>query len=302
MAEQKKVLVLSEPDDDSCAGSWMYLKSQRLKFDDVDWFFVRSGTRASEEEIASRIAIHIDTGMRFDGIREFDHHQDDPTVREECATTLVYQSFYNKSNDPDGILQIMATYIRLVDHGLGKEGFELIRDSQFDKILRDLSAHLHAFSYTLSKIERIRVGHLMLDAFYEAVRNEIAIAVELGSLERVNTPFGTVLFGETVRAHKEVRAFVRRHWYENTDVMILHYGDGSVGVTLIKQREYWRLNLKVVRDLVLGHCPNYTKGDPRVFLHPNGYVFYVHADGNNEEAILTLDDLFDIVREAHVKS
>lgn len=299
MEEQRKLLVLSEPDDDSCAGSWLYLKAHDLKFDDVDWLFVRSGTRASGEEIAGRIAVHIDTGMLYDGVSNFDHHQSDESVLRECAATLVYKSFSSKFGD-DIVYKLVADYVLMVDHGQGREASDLIRGSQFYSILRDLSVFLHALKYTMNRKERIRLGHNLLDCFYEAVRNELKIAEELAETARVRTPFGTVLFGETVRDHKELRAFARHHLYKIIDVMIASYADNSVGITLIGKKEEWRLNLRVVRDIVLRSFPDIPP--ERVFLHNNGFVLYVRPENGRADTVPTPDDLFDIARKAHASS
>lgn len=299
MAEQKKLMVLSEPDADSCVGSWKFLRAHDLKFDDVDWEFVRSGARVDPAIVADREAIHIDTGMLYDGVRNFDHHQDDPAVRNECAATLVYKSFSEKFGD-DRIYKTIADYVLKVDHGQSKEASELIRGSQFYAILRDLSVFLHALKYTENRKERIRLGHKLLDCFYEAAKNELQIADELGPMSKAETPFGNVLFGETKRDHKELRAFARHHLYGHIDILIVGYADNSVGITLIGNKERWRLNLRVVKDMMIRNFPDIASG--RVFLHNNGFVLYVHPKDGHKDSVPTVDELFDIARKAYAAS
>ncbi len=49
--QKRKLMVLSEPYVDSVGAAWLYLLAHKQKIRDVDWLFVRSGSRATPEEI-----------------------------------------------------------------------------------------------------------------------------------------------------------------------------------------------------------------------------------------------------------
>lgn len=301
--KKRKLVVVSEPDDDSCAGAWMYLRAHQLKFADVDWLKVRSGFRATPEEIAGRVAIHIDTGMLYDEVRNFDHHQpDDPRVGDECATSLIYKSFAKELGE-DQILGLIAQYVLCVDHGKSWEATQLVRDSQFSGLLRALAPLLLSLKYTRPWTERMQAGFSLLDGFYEGVRVELLMAAELRTKDWVRTPFGTVLFGTVERDHKELRAFARQHLgalkrpEDPVDVTIVGYKDNSVGITLLNRREDWKLNLGKVRELLVKKFPECAD---RVFLHQNGFVLYVRpTEDGNKSSVPTPDDLFDLAREVY---
>ncbi len=298
--QKRKLMVLSEPDADSVGAAWLYLLAHKQKIRDVDWLFVRSGLRASPEEIGNREAIHIDTGLRFDGVHEFDHHQEDPAVKNECATSLIWKSFRHVLGN-DQILEIMAEFIRAVDRGRGSEAVELIR-GQFAFLMRSLTPLLLSLEPLRTNLERVRAGFDNLDGFYEGNKRSMLIADEIKEgryIRRAQTPFGVVLFGETERKHKELRNFVNHNLYGKINLIIVRYGDNSVGVTLMGKSEDWTIDMDKLYGLIAKKFPECRD---RVFLHQHRFLLYINPESRDKNSVPTPDELFDLVRQVHRKS
>lgn len=302
MTERKKLLVLSKPDADSAAGAWMYLQAKKLKPKQVDYLFVPAGSRATLEQIGDREAIHIDTGLIFDGERNFDHHQEgDPRVIKECATSLIYQSFHHVFGD-DPVMATISDFVRNVDHAIHGEMAKLLNGLQYAYLLRSLSSRLSALAHIRTNQERVFAAFDDLDGFYDATKREISFAEEIYERQRVElveTEFGLVFFGQTEKNHGELRHFIKHHYSGflgnlRVEVIIASYGDNSLGVTLLGEKFSWKIDLAKLKQLIAANFPNCV-----IFLHLNRYVVYIKPKDGNKDGLPTVSDLFDLTRRVY---
>ena len=294
----KKVLVLATPDADAVGGSWNYLRAHKLTSKEVGWEFVRSGLRADGAKFPGCELIHIDTGGRFDGVRDFDHHHNDPQVFGECATSLVFGSFRKELGD-DPVIKDMVKFITHVDRS--REVTEILH-GQFAPILRALPAKLLALRPILPAVEVVEAGLLDLTAYYEGEKRARALMAEInkgGRLSTISSPFGKVLFGGTERSRKDLRSFVQENMAETVTAIVARYGDNSVGVTLLRAELVARIRLREVERLVLESYPQCVG---RTFVHHNGFVLYVHPHEGERKSVPDPDELFDALKYVWKKS
>lgn len=294
---EKKVLVLSTPDLDATAGSWLYLRAHKLGIKDVGWKVVRSGLRADQAEFPGQELIHIDTGGKFDGVREFDHHHNDQAVVGECAASLVYMSFLKAFGD-DPILKDLIKFVRAADNGRGDEGVMFLC-GQYAPVIRAISPLLLALRPIRPATEVIFSGIDCLDAYYEGTKRVRDLMNEIsrgGKLHLIGTQMGQVLFGETERSRKEIRNFVLKNMEPRPALIVCSYGDNSVGVTVLNPE--LKIRLQDVERLVLKENPECVG---RTFVHGNGFVLYVHPLDNNKKSVPKPDELLDTVKYAFKK-
>ncbi|MBI2099097.1 hypothetical protein HYT45_01640 [Candidatus Uhrbacteria bacterium] len=294
----KRAIVTSEPDADAVAASLLYLEAHGIWISDIDWIFVRSGERAGSEMLGEREPVHIDTGGRFDGIREFDHHQDDPLVRNECAASLVWRSF-PKAFQNDDLIRDMVEFVRCADNGKGLDGAYRI-EGQFASLMRALSAGLIGLRSVCSNEERMRWGLYTLKAYYAGTRRTKALLAEIGvggRIKIISTPMGGVLFGETDRGRKELRNFALQNLGEQVGMIVARYGDNAVGVTLLGP-EARKVNLRQIADMVRSDYPDCGRSS-RLFCHLNGIFLYIYPKDGDKKTVPTPDELLDMVRYAH---
>jgi hypothetical protein len=237
------IYILTHLDTDSVGAAWLHAKLTGRRFKEIYWHFLRN-VEAVPDFGEGKTVFWFDCGKEYDGQRHFDHHQEDPAVKHECAMSLVWKSFPDLVARHDFLaLKTAVEYVRMIDHARTKE----LKEGQWGPyvgIIFDVGAVYRGLSRSedyRSKMDKLRVLYGIFEAYYNNAAGvheglkEINLGENIAIIEVDDV--GRVLIGSTDRTSREVRALARTHLRSRADIAIVSYPD-KVGLTNINQSRY----------------------------------------------------------------
>jgi hypothetical protein len=225
-----KYLFVTDLDLDGQVSALLFQLLHRVPDEDITWRFAGAGRRL-EPEWSGQEVYHFDTGLRFDGWRDFDHHGD-PGLADECAASLVLKSYphLDEHSDVEEIRELVE-FVNLVEHagygGLRRREWSL----GIERYIRAMTSLIKLRIKDVSLGEKLRACRLLFKAWYAEVVSEREDLKELGlgnSIRFLRTPAGIVAIGAASRIlSKTLRSRIRqlRRKGRRVDFLICRYPD-----------------------------------------------------------------------------
>ena len=311
-----------DPDVDSTFSTFCWLEDWGIRIDDprIHYKFVKAGRRYTGPTEEGSLVLHFDTGLLYDGLYNFDHHQDETIP---SATYLVVRSSPKLSRDwAIGYICNTANKVdtsgKLCDKPseecytmkdkMNQElriwnrttpGYSRLRVAHIDNgpedVVRLLSTMETCYG-EMSPEAKLKTGMYMLKAWYNQRVTIPSKAKALLKSDETKVGFSNGLtyyvVAETNMVPTTLRAQARRLDRGNpVDVLIVRYVDGddiSFGVNLTEPE-----NVDGMKELLAKICELDPDIDPKnqdqIFLHSSTFVLYLYKlDVVNWETLVEL--------------